>query len=140
MKAKNEAETEKLEKQARDDEKEIEELKDDLEKLDYKVWQEQENVKDLVIQREGMDESNEREFKKIEVELESKNSVIKSLNKKIEDIEQENDNDLKSNDKEDTCKKCNFKAKTGNNLKMHMRKEHKLAEMFVTIVLQQKYN
>ena len=74
-----------------------------------------------------MDESNEREFKKLEVELESKNSVIKSLNKKIEEIEQENDNDLKSNDKEDTCKKCNFKAKTGNNLKMHMRKEHKFS-------------
>ena len=34
---------------------------------------------------------------------------------------------MKSNDKEDTCKKCNFKAKTGNNLKMHMRKEHKFS-------------
>ena len=52
LKAKNKVETEKLEKQARDDEKEIEELKDDLEKLDYKVWQEQANVKDLVFQSE----------------------------------------------------------------------------------------
>jgi benzoyl-CoA reductase/2-hydroxyglutaryl-CoA dehydratase subunit BcrC/BadD/HgdB len=78
-----------------------------------------------MFQRESMDESNERELKQLEVELESKNTVIKSLNKKIKEIEQENDDDLKSNDTEDTCKKCNFKAKTGNNLKINMRKEHK---------------
>ena len=81
----------------------------------------------MMFQRESMDKSNEREFKNLEVEIESKNTVIKSLNKKIKEIEQENDTDLKSNDTEDTCKKCNFKAKTGNNLKMHMRKEHKFS-------------
>ena len=41
MKEKNKVETEKLEKQARDDETEIEELRNEL-------WQEQENNKDLI--------------------------------------------------------------------------------------------
>ena len=75
VKEKSRVETEEYEKQARDDEKEIEELKDDL-------WQEKENNKDLLFQRESMYESNEREFRKLQVEIESKNSVIKSLNKK----------------------------------------------------------
>jgi RNase P subunit RPR2 len=93
-----------------------------------------------MFQRESMEKSNKREFKKLEEELESKNTVIKSLNKKIKEIEQENDDDLKSNDTENICKKCNFKAKTGNNLKMHMRKEHKFSCQFCEYSSSKKFN
>ena len=120
--SKNENEIKQLSEQTQREGCQIDKLKDDIDKLELKVWDKGEDYTNLLFLKESNEEDLENEIEKMKEEIKDKNLVIKELEQKIKTIEQ---NEEISEDFKKACDKCYFKGKSENNLKVHMSKEHK---------------
>ena len=118
----NKNEMENLVEQSQQERCEIDQLKADIDELEMKVWNEEEDYKNLMFLKECVQEDFESEKEKMGEEIKAKNVLIKEQNEKIKIIELKIDS---VNSEENVCDKCYFKGKSENNLKVHMNKEHK---------------
>ena len=139
LECENKDEIKRLSEQTYQDQCEIDKLKEDIDDLEMKVWNGEEDYKNLMFTKECVEEDLANEMEKIKNEIKEKGQTIKELNQTIKknkesesdtkfsdkNLEKEGTIDEIADDLKYVCDKCKFTGKSENNMKMHLGKEHK---------------
>ena len=117
----------------------IEELKENVDKLEFEVWEEQEEYKNLMFHKECMDESQENEIEILREVLKKKDILIKEVNHAENDaitithnklLQKESDNSemnkIKDAKKQQKfyCDDCLFRSSSQNEFNEHLNNRH----------------